>query len=246
MRRTWVSLALTLGLGATGMLFFPYRAITPGTLSEGHRAQRDGCFSCHTLLAGAPVAKCVTCHRPGEIGVRSVLGEALRKANPGTQRIHRVVGGQCDRCHFEHGGPFGRDAARRFSHELLPADVAAGCAACHSGQKPADALHATLTAECTPCHGTQGWKPATYDHDRSFRFDRNHPPRCTDCHPAGTPLKEYTCTGCHEHSLDRMEREHREEGVTDLGKCRRCHPSGDEDDTIRNGRKREKGGDDED
>lgn len=232
MRGTWVALAATLGLGAAAMVVFPYRAITPGSLAGGHLPQRNDCFSCHTLLAGAPAAKCAACHRPGDIGVRSTKGVALAGAKERTRRIHEMVTGECDRCHSEHGGRFGPGATRRFSHELLPRDVAAGCSSCHAGQKPADAIHASLQAECAPCHGTKAWTPATFDHERSFRFDRNHPPRCADCHRAGSSLKEYSCTGCHEHSLDRMERKHREEGITNLDRCRRCHPSGDEDDTI--------------
>ena len=61
-------------------------------------------------------------------------------------------------------------------------------------------------------------------------------------------MKEYSCTGCHEHSLDRMEKKHREEGVTNLDRCRRCHPSGSEHDTIKEGGSsegREREGDDD-
>lgn len=239
MRGTWVALVAALGLGVATMLLFPYRAITPGTLAAGHLAQRNDCFSCHTLLGGAPAAKCSACHRRDDVGLRSTKGAALPKPNPRTQRIHQVVAGECDRCHAEHGFRFGPGATRRFTHELLPGDVAAGCSACHSGEKPKDAIHAAAAAECSPCHGTNAWKPATFDHDPSFRFDRNHPSRCADCHPAGASLKDYSCTGCHEHSPDRIEREHREEGITNLEKCRRCHPSGEEDDTIREGGQRE-------
>jgi hypothetical protein len=53
-------------------------------------------------------------------------------------------------------------------------------------------------------------------------------------------LKDYSCTTCHEHTLERMERKHREEGITkNLEACRKCHPSGNERDTIQAGRTRE-------
>ncbi len=243
MVRTYVSLAVTIGLGATVMFLFPYHAVTPGTLREGHHAQKNDCFSCHTLLAGAPAAKCVACHRPGEIGLRTVKGAALPAPRPKAQLIHRVPGAECARCHSEHGSRFGANAPRRFAHELLPLATASGCVACHSEKRPPDALHAavSISTECSTCHDTKGWKPATYNHDRSFRFDGNHPPRCADCHRPGKSLKEYSCTGCHEHALDRMERKHREEGITNLEKCRRCHPSGNEHDTIGEGKNREEG-----
>ena len=162
------------------------------------------------------------------------------------QKIHQAAFPECAPCHTEHGGRLGPDATRRFSHELLPAPIAADCAACHAGQRPADALHAAVSSQCSQCHTTKGWKPATWNHDRSFRFDRKHPARCADCHPPGTSLKEYSCTGCHEHALELMQREHREEGITNLEKCRRCHPSGNEDDTIKEGGRSEGGGREED
>jgi LSD1 subclass zinc finger protein len=240
MRWTYVALAVTLSLGAALMVLSPYRALTPGILHAGHRTQQNNCFSCHTLLSGAPTTKCAVCHKAGEIGFRSVKGEVLPKPNTITQIIHRAIGGECYRCHSEHGARFGANTPRRFSHDLLNADTVAGCAACHSQQKPANALHAAVTAECSRCHGTKGWKPATYDHDKLFRFDRNHPPRCADCHQAGTSLKEYSCTNCHEHSLDKMLRKHREEGISNVAKCRRCHPSANERDTTIDGKPRQK------
>ena len=229
MRRTWISLTLTVAAAAGAALVFPYHAITPGRLSAGHLAQRDDCLSCHTLLDGAPDAKCAACHRPGDVGVRTTKGEPIAGPSARTRRVHEVIRVGCDRCHPGHAT---RAGSRRFEHALLPADVAAGCAACHADERPKDAIHAAGAAECTPCHGTSGWKPATFEHEKAFRFDRHHPSRCADCHPPGRSLKEYTCTGCHEHALDRLERKHREEGITNIDRCRRCHPSGDEDDTI--------------
>ncbi len=238
MRRTYISFILALGIGAVAILLFPYRALTPGTLRAGHEAQKSDCFSCHTLFAGAPATKCGTCHKPGDIGLRTVKGGPSPKASPRTQLIHRVAAMECDRCHSEHGGRLGAAANSRFPHGLLPVEVGAGCAACHSGKKPADALHTTVSAECSRCHSTKSWKPAAYDHDKLFRFDRNHPPRCADCHRPGTSLKEYTCTGCHEHSLDKIERKHRKEGIMNFENCRKCHPSGNEHDTIKEGKQR--------
>lgn len=230
MRRTWVSLLLTVAAATAAALLAPYRAITPGTLSAGHLAQRDDCLSCHALLRGALAEKCAACHRPGDVGARTTRGEPLVPPKERARRIHEALRDGCDRCHQEHGG---RAGARRFAHELLPAAVVAGCVTCHVSERPKDALHAAAAGECGACHRVSAWKPASFDHEKAFRFDRHHPPRCADCHAPGGSLKEYSCTGCHEHSVPRMEAKHREEGITDLSRCRRCHPSGDEDDTVR-------------
>jgi hypothetical protein len=240
MRMTFLTLVITLGLGAMLMVMAPYRSLTPGTLRAGHQAQQNECFSCHTPFSSAPSTKCAACHKGGEIGFRSVKGDVLPKPNTRNQLIHRAVGGECYRCHSEHGARFGANATRRFSHDLLNLDAVKGCAVCHSPQKPTNAIHTTVTAECSRCHGTTGWKPATYDHDKLFMFDKNHPPKCADCHQPGTSLKDYTCTNCHEHSLDKMMRKHRDEGISNLNKCRRCHPSGNERDTITDGKPRQR------
>jgi hypothetical protein len=240
LRSTIITLLVTLGLGAALMVMSPYRSLTPGTLRAGHQAQQNNCFSCHTTFSSAPRTKCAACHKVGDIGFRTVKGEVLPKPNARTQLIHRAIGGECFRCHSEHGARFSANAPGRFTHDLLNADTVKGCAACHSPKQPLDAVHTTVTAECSRCHSTTGWKPAAYDHDKLFRFDKNHPPKCADCHPVGTSLKDYTCTNCHEHSLDRMIREHRDEGISNLNKCRRCHPSGNEHETTTDGTPRKK------
>ncbi|MCE7959309.1 MAG: hypothetical protein DYH06_15425, partial [Acidobacteria bacterium ACB2] len=99
MRRTWVSLLLTLAAATSAAILFPYRAITPGTLSAGHLGQRDDCLSCHTLLRGAPAEKCAACHRPGDVGVRTTKGEPLAAPKERARRIHETLRTGCDRCH---------------------------------------------------------------------------------------------------------------------------------------------------
>ncbi len=243
MRRTYLSLALTFALGIGAILVFPYYAVTPGVLSQGHQRQRDDCLSCHAPLAGTPAEKCIACHRPSEIGLRSVAGAALAKPRQRSNLVHRVVSGRCVGCHSEHAGLSREKAAARFRHDALPPDLKGACGSCHAQQRPPDVLHATLAANCTPCHTTTAWKPATFDHERYFRFDRDHPARCADCHAPKASLKEYSCTGCHEHSLDRMIAKHRKEGIANVEGCRRCHPSGDERDTLgKKGEGRREGG----
>ena len=51
---------------------------------------------------------------------------------------------------------------------------------------------------------------------------------CATCHLSGN-YKQYTCHGCHEHQQARIIAEHREEGITNIQNCVRCHrsPHGD-------------------
>ena len=92
------------------------------------------------------------------------------------------------------------------------------------------ALHADLKADCGVCHKTDAWEPATYDHDKYFRFDRDHPPNCADCH-LGADYSSYTCYECHRRG--EVREEHLDEGIRDYEVCVDCHRSGDEDEAKR-------------
>jgi hypothetical protein len=236
--RTAIAFAATLALGGGAILLFPYASITPGVLVGGHTLLRNDCFACHAPLAGSSTEKCARCHRPADLGLRGVAGGPLAKASPRVNLLHRALRLECRSCHAEHKGKSRESAMVRFAHDLLPTGTRRDCASCHADRVPKDALHAGAgpRSQCSDCHGEKGWKPATYDHDRSFRFDRHHPARCADCHEPGRSLKEYSCVGCHEHSRAEMERKHAKERIGDVSKCARCHPSGNERDTLRDGR----------
>jgi hypothetical protein len=229
--RTILALAATVGLGTVAVVASPFRAVTPGPLRQGHARLRDDCFSCHAPFAGATRERCVRCHQPAAIGERTVDGRPRLAAarRPALRGLHTAIAGAaCQRCHVEHGGRTVAGATTRFGHDVLPAATRAECASCHAGRRPPDALHAQAVASCGGCHGTEAWKPARYDHDRLFRFDGNHPPRCADCHDSSGDWRRYDCTRCHEHSRSRMIAEHREVRTPNLDDCARCHRSGNE------------------
>ena len=54
------------------------------------------------------------------------------------------------------------------------------------------------------------------------------------CH-TGNRFGAYTCFGCHEHSPDKISKEHAEHGIGNSDDCVSCHRSGDEDETVRTG-----------
>ncbi|OSM07274.1 putative class III cytochrome C family protein [Magnetofaba australis IT-1] len=120
---------------------------------------------------------------------------------------------------------------RAFDHDLLPQQARQSCRQCH--QSPQDRLHRKMVAECSDCHSTERWTPASFDHSRWFRFDRHHPADdCALCHVGGR-YDAYTCYGCHEHSESKVRREHLDEGIRDFANCVACHRSGDEHEAER-------------
>ena len=182
---------------------------------ESARATRG--FS-HNQLPRATLNRCEGCHdqqRP-------------------TDRTHQHVMTPCGSCHT----PTGWKPAT-FDHARLTAAGQGACQSCHAKDRPADALHRDITQNCRQCHSTSRWKPSTFDHRRFFRFDRNHPANCSDCHMTFEDFTQYTCYQCHEHRPAKVAREHREEGIFDFEDCARCHRSGDEHDIRYRGRREE-------
>lgn len=225
----------------------PRLALSPGTLSSGHAKIENRCFDCHTLGKGTPQRKCVGCHALDRIGADDASTEPNSTAVRAMHRSFITVA--CGECHADHAGRKPALATRRFSHERLSAEVRVRCATCHEGRRPADTLHRQAGADCATCHATTAWKPATFAHDQYFVLDRDHAVECRTCHDPPGDYRRYTCYGCHEHTVARMQAKHREEAVGDLDNCVRCHRSANDHEGRgeRNGRHggRDRGGDDD-
>ena len=157
----------------------------------------------------------------------------------------------------QHNGEFGTDCAAchtpvdweqaTFDHSrsdfpLDGAHVNVECAQCHQDNvfagtpQQCEACHAEpayhaglFGADCASCHSTAAWSPAQYDRLHTFPINHGESGRsaCTVCHPDS--LNIYTCYGCHEHTPSKIEREHREEGISNFTNCVECHPTGREE-----------------
>lgn len=200
---------------------FPRRMIAPGALMPAHTQLQDDCFACHAPLRGASAARCIACHVPTDIGIRTTKGLPLAK--PAAAFHAALQEPDCTACHSDHAASLlsGRHP-KSFDHGLLKPATASACATCHA--RPANALHRGVGDNCALCHRTSGWKPANFAHDRYFALDRDHNAACTTCH-IGSVFTRYTCYGCHEHQPAQIAAEHREEGIRDVADCARCHRS---------------------
>jgi len=211
---------------------FPRQTINPGDLIKGHQQLEDDCMKCHRIFLGTPGEKCIACHKPADIGRVTTAGVII-EAIPGQQKAafhHLFSADTCLSCHPDHKGRDTGKTDRQFSHDLLLGVNMKQCTACHKG--PADNLHVKNRQECSQCHTTAQWHPATLDHGRYFRFDKDHLAVCASCHQNNN-YKEYTCYGCHEHSPGKIREEHLEEGISNYQDCVACHPSGNEHDIRR-------------
>lgn len=227
--RWLLSSAATLALSLALAVLHPDVMIKPGKLSEGHRGLNRDCLECHAPIRGAGSASCQSCHKLPQIGRVTTAGLPLPAERSRKLRFHAGLRNvDCMQCHTLHAGVRHRKAAS-FQHEMLAPEIRRDCQICHLEDRPQDALHRQVATSCTQCHTTAGWRPATFDHGRYFRFDANHPATCETCHTDRTTFSTYSCYGCHEHSSARILEEHLEEGIRNVENCARCHRSGNED-----------------
>lgn len=172
---------------------YPHTMFNPGELVQGHQDLKEKCFSCHTPFAGIPNEKCIACHKLADIGKEEPrLGDGSKIA------FHEKLSNQeCTACHTDHKGIDPGTSLSGFDHEMLSAGVTNDCAVCH--QKPADKLHAQLSASCKSCHKTDDWKLATaFDHAMLQGAEKND---CTGCHQSPKDVfhgsMKDNCDQCH-------------------------------------------------
>ncbi len=195
--------------------------------------------SFHDKLLNQKCAECHTDHRGINTDMtlnhfnHELLSEAIRSKcsdchDQPVDKLHPQLSTECKNCHNTNGWK----SSVLFNHEMIKSADKDNCIQCH--QKPNDSFHITLEDNCNKCHTTTKWVPSTFDHSPFFRFDENHNAKCIVCH-TDLNYKAYTCYGCHEHSLNKIMSEHREEGITNINDCAECHKSGSEHDIENKG-----------
>jgi hypothetical protein len=227
-KRAWLMGLIALNLAGVIVLVFayPHLMVSPGAVVPSHAEVNTDCFACHAPLRGVAADRCIKCHALPDIGVRTTKGAPVGRKAVKASFHQQLTEQDCVACHTDHQGPrLAERSGKRFSHQLLRADVRDRCESCH--KPPADTLHRQITGNCAQCHRQEGWKPATFAHDKLFLLDKDHNATCVTCH-TGNDYKRYTCYGCHEHQPDQIRRKHEKEGIPQFENCVKCHRSADE------------------
>ena len=227
MSRT-LKLVLLVVLLVIAILSFGYAQlmVAPGHLIAAHQQLNGDCFACHTSFRGVDSKKCITCHLPVDIGRLTTKGLPVAKPLTSATFHKDLSQPSCVSCHSDHVGVKRYQLSRKFDHALLKTEIRANCQACH--MPPVDFIHQQIKGNCAQCHAQTKWTPATFEHDKLFVLDKHHSAACSTCHIAND-YKRYTCYGCHEHSIEKIRREHQEEGIKKFDQCVDCHRSGDDD-----------------
>ena len=192
-----MSAIILAGLAAT----FPEVLLNPGPLISGHQSLRKECLSCHKPFAGVTSVQCISCHKQSDISVRNVAG-GLLPINTTKVLFHRgVSSNSCIECHTDHKGSDSKKTSKHFKHEALPLLQQKECIACHSTQKPQDAMHRFAKGSCAECHGSKKWKPATFNHSK---LSASSAKQCISCHKGDLPkdtlhrISQANCAVCHK------------------------------------------------
>ena len=218
----WLSGSVVIAIIALAFVS-PQKMVSPGPLIAAHADLSSDCFACHSPGRGASADKCMGCHKPTEIGVRTTRGALIIPVKYKISFHQELIESDCMRCHRDHKGSILPEGERKpFAHTLLTVQVRNQCASCHS--PPVDDIHRQVNDRCDQCHRQNSWTPATFDHNKYFALDRNHDAKCSTCH-ASRKFSEYTCYGCHEHSREKVQAAHLEEDIQQFDDCVKCHRS---------------------
>ena len=195
---------------------------------DEHRGQlHNNCLNCHTFVDWEPVkfdhdqaefqlrgqhveVECAECHPDGAYKPL----EFQECVDCHTDQHEPSLGLNCEKCHNVNGWQQASDGfdhqKTRFplkgKHRQVECEQChqldqfkgipfAECRDCHTDQHDGQ-----FAQDCVSCHGETGWKPTSFEHERSrFKLRGQHVEvACAECHPQGNykPL-ETACMACH-------------------------------------------------
>lgn len=214
---------------------FDHRETSGFPLQEAHARLR--CTSCHVnnQISGLP-RECFGCHEQAYRGAvdpnHSTAGfnhdcticHTARSWRPSTFDHNRSgfvltgahVTAECDRCHGN--GEF--------------AGTPKDCWSCHTGNfqsvKNPDHVSGNFDHDCSTCHTTQAWKPASFDHSKTrFPLTGAHSTlECSGCHASGYSGTPGDCYSCHEQNYRNTTNPNHSAALFPP-QCEQCHNTSD-------------------
>ena len=197
-----------------------------------------GCSDCHSDGYPGTPSECSGCH----------LNDYLATIDPN----HAAAGfpTDCTFCHTTDGWP-GANLNHDLYYPLAGVHTRLDCTACHSDGFPGtprecsgchldeylatrnpDHEAAQFPTTCDECHSSVEWYNARFDeHEGLFPIysgEHDFWNSCSTCHRVTGDYQTFSCTHCHSHRRDKMDRVHM--GVPGYeyssASCYACHPTG--------------------
>ena len=177
---------------------FDHNTKTSFPLTGGHQTIASQCATCHVnnIYAGLSTA-CYSCHQQ----------DMLTKAT--TPTPHTGFPTDCSQCHTTNPGWAPSTFVHSTVFAIVGAHAALACNQCHTsttnwattpttcyGCHQTDFMtansppHTGFVTDCSSCHTTTAWSPATFDHTKNTTFP------LTGAHTTVTP-----CTSCHVNNV---------------------------------------------
>jgi hypothetical protein len=204
-----------------------WKQVRPGNDFDHNRTE-------YPLVGKHAAAACRDCHRTENFKAPVAFARCLdcHKAEHGEQFAHREDGGDCKACHTETGwkpAHFDVSDHGKTGYPLAGKHVEVACAKCHEPKGKETEYRVAFAActnchkdehegqfaakphenRCDDCHGTAGWKPASYavsSHNQStFSLKGAHlAVPCSGCHEAKGNATPYhpaaaACNDCHQN-----------------------------------------------
>ena len=217
----------TTGFPLVGAHTVPPRACTDCHVNNNYSITVTTCISCHQAAfngATSPVphtgfpTTCELCH--DTILWTDATFNHNNTPFPLTGQ-HVVPPRACADCHVNN------------NYTTLPLT----CIGCHqtlynNTTNPGHAAQPTFfpSAQCSTCHTTSGWTPATFNHSQYTRFSINHGNAngvCATCHTNSNDYSIFQCTQCHGGNNSANFNHPQVNGyVYNSVNCYQCHSGG--------------------
>ena len=114
----WI-LAANLIVLAILAFVYPHLMVGPGKLIPGHAKLESDCFACHAAFTGAESQRCVSCHKPEEIGKLTTTGLPVQNPLTSTPFHQKLISSDCIACHSDHAGVTRFRPTGQFNRRLL-------------------------------------------------------------------------------------------------------------------------------
>jgi len=185
-------------------------AATAFPLTGKHATVTD-CTNCHKGLAKGTTQVCNDCHQQNYTS----------SVNPNHQAIG--LGTACEKCHTSTGWIPSSFSHTTTSFPLTGGHTKAACSSCHinkttgtdtqcyschkanyDGVQDPNHVVSKFSTDCTLCHSTSAWIPATFNHaSTQFPLVGAHTNLdCLKCHASGYTNTAKDCYSCHKSNYD--------------------------------------------
>jgi hypothetical protein len=209
----------------------------------------DHSVTAFPLTGKHTTASCESCHSSGYTGTSQVCYSCHQQdfQNPGNDPNHITANfsQDCKTCHTTNGWQPASFDHNTTAFPLTGKHTTTSCESCHSSgytgtsqvcyschqqdfQNPGnDPNHITanFSQDCKTCHTTNGWQPASFDHNTTaFVLTGKHSTAsCESCHSSGYTGTPQVCYSCHQQDFQNPGNDPNHITANFSQDCKTCH-----------------------